>query len=80
MGESPWALWVALGALVVGVALYVLGLVGRGLGDSQMVTLRVFLDDTLDRLVARGIEKSSPRATDAARGSSLGDEAERQVG
>jgi hypothetical protein len=62
------------------VALYVLGLVGRGLGDAQMVTLRAFLDDTLDRLVARSIEKSSPRATGAARGPSLAEAADRQVG
>ena len=47
LGQTPWGLWVACGALVGGVLPYLGSQVGQGLAAEQMELLREFLSDAL---------------------------------
>jgi hypothetical protein len=45
LGQSPLALWAVPGAALLAGLTYGVGLVGRRLGDAQVLQLRDFIDD-----------------------------------
>ncbi len=44
LGETPWALLVPVGALVLAAAIWAAGLVGQGLSGDEMYRLRTYVD------------------------------------
>lgn len=45
LGMSVWALWVVAGALLMGAIVYILALIGQGLGQDQMTRLLSYVEE-----------------------------------
>ena len=67
MGTPPRSLWFAGGAGLAALGVYLLALAGQGFGEGQMGALRSFLEETLDQMKASKVDRSSPRASTAAK-------------
>lgn len=47
-GQSPWALLIPVGAILLAAAIYAAALIGQGLSGDDMYRLRAYLDECLD--------------------------------